>query len=112
MPYGGRSGCDGLLRRGSYISPLRSLLSESELTASCVRSHLFGIGQHGLHEAVAVGSSLVVVLRQSRSRWLMEGVMTITPADNLDDDAHLQRCVRFVFGSQGGCMCPSNGRAP
>jgi hypothetical protein len=63
MPCGGGSGCCGLLRRESCISPLRSSLSELELPVSYARSHLFGIGRHRLHETVAVGSSLVVVLR-------------------------------------------------
>jgi hypothetical protein len=63
MPCDGRYGCDGLLRHESCISPLRSSLSESELPVSCARSHLFGIGRYRLHEAIAMGSSLVVVLR-------------------------------------------------
>jgi hypothetical protein len=45
------------------MSPLRSLLSESELLVSYAKSHLFGIGRYGLCEAAAAGSSLVVVLR-------------------------------------------------
>jgi hypothetical protein len=62
MPCGGRSVRDGLHRRESCISPLRSSLSESELPVSYAKRHLFGIGRHRLHEAVATGSSLMVVL--------------------------------------------------
>jgi hypothetical protein len=62
MPCGGQSGHDGFLRRKSCISPLRSSLSEPELPVSHAKSHMFGIGRHGLHEAVAARSSLVVVL--------------------------------------------------
>jgi hypothetical protein len=40
------------------------------------------------------------------------GVMMMTPADNLDDDARFQRCVWFTFGSQGGCVFPHDGRVP
>jgi hypothetical protein len=40
------------------------------------------------------------------------GVMMMMSVDNLGDDAHLKRCVWFVFGSQGGCVCPCDGRAP
>jgi carbonic anhydrase/acetyltransferase-like protein (isoleucine patch superfamily) len=63
MTFGCRSGRDGLLRCESCISPLQSSLSESEQPVSCAKSHLFGIGRHGLHEAAVVRSFLVVVLR-------------------------------------------------
>jgi hypothetical protein len=63
MPCGGLPGPDGPLWRESCISHIRSSSSESELPASGARSHMFGIGLRGLHEAIAARSSLVVVLR-------------------------------------------------
>jgi hypothetical protein len=63
MPCGGLPSPDGPLWRESCISHLRSSSSESELPAFGARSHMFGIGRRGLHEAVAARSSLVVVLR-------------------------------------------------
>jgi hypothetical protein len=54
--------------------------------------HLFGIGRHGLHEAVAASSCYGRSSLKSES-LACGGVMTMTPAGNLDDDARYQRCV-------------------
>jgi hypothetical protein len=72
MPCCRRSGHDDLLRRESCISILRSSLPESEPRVSCAKIHLFDVGRHGLHEAIGVRFSLVVVLRRSWSRRIME----------------------------------------
>jgi hypothetical protein len=44
-----------------FDARLAYLLFGSELLVSCVKSHLFGLGRRGLHETVAMRSSLVVV---------------------------------------------------
>jgi hypothetical protein len=111
MPCGGWSGRDGLLRCESCTSPLRTSSSESELSVSCAKSQLFGIGRRGLHEAVAARSCCDFSSVKSESLD-HGGVMTMMSAGNLDDNARFQECVWFTFGSQGGCVCPHGGRVP
>ena len=57
MPCVGLFGHEGLIRRESRASPLRSTSSESEMSAIYVEGRLFDIGRSGLPEVVVAIAS-------------------------------------------------------
>jgi hypothetical protein len=84
----------------AQVLPISSLkiIIRIKATSLCAKGHLFGMDQHGLHEAAAMWSSLEVSSVKSES--LAQGVlMAMTLVSFLDNDSRLLRCVWMAFGS-------------